>query len=93
MVKLSTYAVGLLSTVFFNSATPQAQLADAPRRLLRISESAVSSSTRTENDNDTSLTKDEVTMQLQKAMTTFNIVSIDLHLEYCTRICCYDWVG
>ena len=85
MVKLSTYAVGLLSAVFFNSAAPQAQLADAPRRLLRISESAASS-TRTENDNDTSLTKDEVTRQLQKEMTTFNIVSIDLHLECCTRM-------
>ena len=83
MVKLSTYAVGLLSAVFFNSAAPQAQLADAPRRLLRISKSAASS---TRAENDTSLTKDEVTRQLQKEMTTFNIVSIDLHLECCTRM-------
>ena len=76
MIKLSTYAVGLI-TVFSNSET-HAQLANAPRRL-RISESTASS---TRAENDTSLTMDEVTMQLQKA----NIVSIDIN-------CCYDWVG
>jgi len=73
MVKLSTSTAGLLSTVFFNSAA-QAQLANAPRRLLRISKSAASS---TSAENDTSSTKDEVTRQLQKEMTTFNIAGSD----------------
>ena len=77
MVKLSTYAIGL-SVILSNSAAQAQQLANAPRRLLRISDSASSS---TSANTDTSLTKDEATRQLQKE-TTFNIVSIDLHFHF-----------